>query len=354
MNDVQTVDTPEEFSNLMPIAEAIAQAQEQLQAADQEGAAAATTQPPNDRPLPFEPPEFDMEAALVEIANKSRLVAALEADWEGCKEETSQAKKRLERAERELRDFIAEIDDKRRAQERLLTQPYLAPVDDAPKPRGCAYERSTGRPCPVCRVKAGEAAPAVEDVETHARAEAEECGELLQLVNVHIGADVIATWSREEREAVEAYAGAIKAELDGQADAVIPERPAVLGTQHVALEAADGEQRCKVCAAVIAKPEGDDDVLWSYDLGALVGVDCAGDPTTGAIVSQRPCETCGTGTVTTWRTPNPLEDRWACSACASEGSVSWAADSERAIEAGLVPEPARTLPRRNAKKKAAQ
>jgi hypothetical protein len=105
----------------------------------------------------------------------------------------------------------------------------------------------------------------------------------VQAAGIRLPQDVVNAWSVEDRAAVKAWAE-IKNGLGDTPES--HERPAILGTAHVAAdfttsEAAPGEtyQSCTECGArLLANKTGDDEgaAFEPYPAGTLVGTDCEG------------------------------------------------------------------------------
>jgi hypothetical protein len=244
----------------LPAAEAIAHAAEQIRLDAEK------------QRLPFPIPAYNYQGVLASLVDKRHEVAQLEKRVEGRKEALKQAKEDLDTANGELGRMIDQFEqdeiDRRQAVARQEA--------DAARPAGtprlvrCAWEVAhPDEDCPMCvdeklRPLAPDAALHVEQVDRYLYLqESDVIRELVQAAGIRLPLDVVNAWSVEDRAAVKAWA-----EIEnGIADTPEGhERPAILGTAHVAAdyttsEAVPGDtyQSCVECGArLLTYKTGDD------------------------------------------------------------------------------------------------
>jgi hypothetical protein len=260
----------------LPAADAIEQAAEQVEAEKQK--------------LPFPAPPFNYEGTLHALFEKRHEIGKLEKKFNDRKELLKEAREDLEAANTQLGKMLDEFEqhEQDRLHEIARRQADAERPADAPRLVRCTWEQAhPDEPCPVCSNMTPTAAPdsAAHMDEVEATLDLRDvvavC-EALSEVNIIVGPAIIDTWTREERDAVRAWAGLATRGDDGSVNP-LPDRPAILGTAHIAsnhtVSEAAGEtfQECRECGArLVSVATGSGEQLDPYPAGTLVGTDCAG------------------------------------------------------------------------------
>jgi hypothetical protein len=265
----------------LPIEQAIEQVAEQL------------TEPQR---LPFPSPPFNYEGALHEIFEMEQSNALLESKFNDADERRKKAKAALDDGRSKLSALIGTLQE--REQDRLheIARREAAKAAGHPEETNlvrCAWEQAhPDETCPLCgspasaeHYKLGDTA---RDSSLHVEAverliylqETDVIVALVDYMGIVLSVETVNGWSVEDRAAVKEWA---EAPVDQK-----PERPAILGTAHVASEVITSEavpgdtfQQCRECGARIwsvKTGEDPDETLATagYPSGTLVGVDCAG------------------------------------------------------------------------------
>jgi hypothetical protein len=265
----------------LPATEAIEQVAEQLDAEKQR--------------LPFPLPAYNYQGVLASLVDKRHEVAQLEKRVEGRKEALKAAKDELDAANVQLGRMIDQFeqDEIDRRQALARQEADSAHGEAAPRLVRCTWEQAhPDEDCPMCaddklRPLAPDAALHVEQVDRYLYLqESADIVELVQAAGIRLPQDVVNAWSVEDRAAVKAWA-----EIEnGIGDTPEShERPAILGTAHVAAdyttsEAVPGDtyQSCRECGARLltvktgSDPEDAIEKFEPYPAGTLVGTDCIG------------------------------------------------------------------------------
>lgn len=260
----------------MPVADAFALAAEALDA-DKAGDAARPQYQPS---IPGIRPPFDWRRAQLATESLEESVASAERIWEAAKKETSKAKSEFDDAVEALRNHIQETHRERvdaEFQNRTAAEGAPAPAD-AVNAAACAFERTTGKPCPICRNPVDGVTPADNTIVAHVASAAvtsqannhlEALGlrdVIREVAGVELHDDTVRGWSAVERAQVLAHL-----EMPGVVD-----RPPHLGTAHEAADhAAPNKQACRICGAPMPFLPPEDD---HWPIGQKVGVDCLGEP----------------------------------------------------------------------------
>lgn len=260
--------TAMELVPILTAHEAITQAAQQLDA-ERAGDAAKPTYQPS---IPGIHPPFDYERAQRRTEALARQVTSAEEAWDAAKEEASDCKKTFDKAVETLRTHIKETAAARQDAE------YQASKPASDRPRACAFERDTGKPCPICRAPTPGITPADPTVVQHlaaaaselARTDALETADLRLVIAKVAGLELldetVRGWSTPERQAVVTWLEA----------PTVVERPAVLGAAHEAADPAGMHQACRICGGAMPHlPDGD---AQTWPIGQLVGTDCPGEP----------------------------------------------------------------------------
>jgi hypothetical protein len=262
----------------LPATEAIEQVADQLDAEKQR--------------LPFPLPAYNYAGVLASLVDKRHEVAQLEKRVEGRKEALKAAKDELDAANVQLGRMIDQFeqDEIDRRQALARQEADSARGEAAPRLVRCSWEVAhPDEDCPMCadeklRPLAPDSMLHGEQVDRYLYVqESDVIRELVQAAGIRLPLDVVNAWSVEDRAAVKAWA-----EIEnGIGDTPEShERPAILGTAHVAAdyttsEAVPGDtyQSCTECGArLLANKTGDGEgeSFEPYPAGTLVGVDCAG------------------------------------------------------------------------------
>jgi hypothetical protein len=258
----------------LPTAEAFAEAQ-RLQAA------AAPSQPH----LPGVVLPFNFQGAYLELEEKAVEVDRLHADYKEAAEEAKTAKKAWDKAAELYTKMALELRRRRREKEQQPADDLLdASEREQTNLVRCKWEQEhPGEACPIC----GEGEPeCARDSEAHVSEVAlllesraiEEVREELEFAAVVIAENVIRSWTPDQRDEVLAWAKELpgpRQDQDARAS-MLANRPAILGTGHVAAVPGEAVQTCEVCGVCLLRI-GDDDVEDdAYLAGTIVGVDCEG------------------------------------------------------------------------------
>lgn len=243
------------------------------------------TRVPRDVPLPFPRPPFAFEAAMQQIEAKERSSAAAWTRYESAKETASARRKEAEEEDQQLHDLIRETRDRREEAQReggllhALVQLEDQPNPEAQKP-GCAFERGTGQPCPICRdAKPGDETRDEPENPLHPehvtaaaiRAASEALRADLVAVDVYLALDELDALDYEDAHELGAWASALHISRTSDSSIVVPVRPALLDQACQAAEPGTDRQGCRVCGTTLVRASGE-----PYPAGALVGIDCLG------------------------------------------------------------------------------
>jgi hypothetical protein len=264
----------------LPATEAIAHAAEQIRLDAEK------------QRLPFPIPAYNYQGVLASLVDKRHEVAQLEKRVEGRKEALKAAKDELDAANVQLGRMIDQFEqdeiDRRQAVARQEADSQRG--EAAPRLVRCSWEVAhPDEDCPMCADE--KLRPLAPDSMLHGEQvdryrylqESDVIRELVQAAGIRLPLDVVNAWSVEDRAAVKAWA-----EIEnGLADKPEHhERPAILGTAHVAQEAIlsessdrDGDtyQCCVECGArLLSVKTGSGETFEPYPAGTLVGVDCKG------------------------------------------------------------------------------
>jgi hypothetical protein len=245
--------------------------------------------------LPFPIPAYNYQGVLASLVDKRHEVAKLEKKVDDRKELLKAAKDELDTANVQLGKMIDQFEqdeiDRRQAVARQEADSQRE--EAAPRLVRCSWEVAhPDEDCPMCadeklRPLAPDSMLHVEQVDRYRYLqESDVIIELVRAAGIRLPQDVVNAWSVEDRAAVKAWA-----EIEnGIADTPEShERPAILGTAHVAegvttSEAAPGDtyQSCRECGARLltvktgGDPEDAIDKFEPYPAGTLVGTDCPG------------------------------------------------------------------------------
>lgn len=257
----------------IPAAEAFAQAAQELDA-DKAGDAAKPQYQPS---IPGILPAFDWRRAQLLTESLEETVASAERVWEALKKQTAGAKSDFDDAVESLRTHIQQTHRARVDAEFQTSRTDSTAPADVVDASACAFERTTGKPCPICRNPREGLIPADNTTSAHVAGAAvnsqasdqlEASGlraVIRELSGVELQEDTVRGWSAVERAQVLAF-------LELPLDSV---RPPQLGTPHEAAEPAGSKQACRICGAPMPfLPE--DEKTWP--IGQHVGIDCPGEP----------------------------------------------------------------------------
>lgn len=282
----ETITDAEPASNALPVAEALAQAAELLDA-DRAGEAAKPLYQP---PIPGIHPPFDWRSAQLRTEALETSAASAESAWDDAKQEASDRKKDYDSAIEALRKHIQETHIARvEAEYQHRGDSPIAPVPGhaAERPGACITEITTGKPCPICRnitvapddngttphLAAAILALALEETlgaETMAEA-------IEEITRVIIPVEDLKAWTPADYKVVARYLKDVAGENhEGIASRPVP---LILGRPHEVGEIAGG---CRVCGALLqqlAELEGYNN---GFPIGTRVGTDCAGEPVNAA------------------------------------------------------------------------
>lgn len=276
--DAGGADLEVDAASLPPVADAFAEAINALDAEKAGDAARPQYQPS----IPGILPPFDWRRAQLTTESLEETVASCERTWDAAKKEATEAKKEFDEAVDTLRAHIQAMHRQRVDSEYQDRKPdaQTAP-EDVVQAVGCAFERATGKPCPICRNPREGLTPADNTIPAHVAASAvlsqandqlEASGlraVIRELAGVELQEDTVRGWSAVERAQVLQH---LELPID-------TERPPHLGIPHEAAEPAGSKQACRICGAPMPfLPE--DDKTWP--IGQKVGADCQGDPAADA------------------------------------------------------------------------
>lgn len=257
------------------------------QDADRAGNAARPVYQPS---IPGLHPPFDFRRALMQTESLERNVAAAEDAWDQAKEEASSCKKTFDAAVEQLRKHIqsmhhARVDAEYQAR-RADTEATSEASPAARQATPCLYERTTGKPCPIC-TRASEALPSARSEATAHVAHAISVGAIDQAIaaddmvaalravlGLVVPVEQLVPWAPDDYKAVGAYLQAFALALEGDADTSKLERPAALGRAHQSTD----DSRCRVCGALMYQVAVAAGMPDGFPAGQLVGIDCAGEP----------------------------------------------------------------------------
>lgn len=259
-------------------------------------ATAGTGPPPRDQRLPFPVPPFDFAAALHRIAEQNREVTAAREAWEAAKEEASSCRKAYEREAEELEKLIRELESQEKDADRRQAAPLVGYIAEgvaagaenaeAKKP-GCAFERETGQPCPICRdSKPGHETRddpvnplhPMHEQTARERADCEALQAALREDNVFLDFGTIYSGMTAEQ----------RGELLGWSDSIpitagLKPSPPAWFHPHEAAEPGGERQTCRACGCTLW--DAAHQLTWRgsdrsepYPVGSLVDNDCEGEP----------------------------------------------------------------------------
>jgi hypothetical protein len=255
----------------------------------------------------IEPAPFNAEAALRDIAKERREASRRETVAEERHESYKYAKKSADEQNALVLRMIDEFDRRQqdhdaaveRWRERQAAHAAVPPVE----PPRCSFEANTGKPCPICsadhpvlvvaamqsanrtvyddRMSEAHRAAAISANSKRVNVELKTplLVRALGLVDIHIDASVVDTWTAEQIAEVLAWvtAGAIREHA-----------PSAIGLPHIAGETGSGIQACLDCGARLVDMKTDG---ISYPKGAFVGVGCPGsDEAAGADLKAGPAQ----------------------------------------------------------------
>jgi len=257
-----------------------------IEQAMEQAAAALSTQR-----LPFPVPAFNYEGVLHALCEKRHEIATLEKRVNDRKDLLKKAKDDLDGANAELGKMIDQFehDEQDRIAEMVRREARAAAGHPADTNLvRCAWEQAhPDEDCPMCadeklRPLAPDAALHVEQVDRYLHLqESDEIVALVSDAGIRLMQCIVDTWSAAERAAVKAWAEIENGLADKPAD---HQRPAILGTAHVAQDAivsdavpGDTFQCCRECGArLVTVKTGSGEDLNAYPGGTLVGTDCPG------------------------------------------------------------------------------
>ena len=242
---------------------------------------------PRDVPLPFPRPPFDLEAAMKQIEAKERSATAAWSAYESANERAKGLKKDAEMEDEQLHYLIRDLRTRREdSQHSAGLLDAVGQVEgkgesvEAQKP-GCAYERETGKPCPICR----DAKPGDETIDrpenplypehaeaAHIRASSETMRADLAAVNVFLAIDELDALDYEDAHELSAWASALHLSRTSDSSVTVPVRPALLDEACEAAEPGTERQCCRICGTTLLRESGE-----AYPAGALVGIECLGE-----------------------------------------------------------------------------
>lgn len=233
----------------------------------------------SDLPLDFGP--FNPDNALRAIFDKQIDVKRLEEDYDEKKEEASEAKKALDKGNRELTNLIESF---RRQRQQALnpSQPFLRPVDtEAPvKPQsGCRLERE-GKKCHICEeARARKLQPRTDSAVHPEHQDHETVGlrayreyELKPLQARLLAATPPVQLTLADLEIIDAPT---IAEIVKWLDAPGPIPPQIFALSCIATAPGTMAQCCRTCDRVLATAKPNETTVWFVE-GTLVGLECAG------------------------------------------------------------------------------
>jgi hypothetical protein len=283
----------------LPATEAIAQVAEDIQRGVMSAREARDRDDAEKQRLPFPAPPFNYEGALHSIFEKRKGIAILEAKFNDADDRRKKAKTALDDGNEELGKLIDQLEQHEEDRLHEIARREADAECAAAHPEGanlvrCTWEQAhPDEDCPMCADEkltipiAPNAAMHVEQVDRYLYLqESDVIRELVQAAGIRLPLDVVNAWSVEDRAAVKVWA-----EIEnGIGDTPEShERPAILGTAHVAegvttSEAAPGDtfQSCRECGARLltvktgGDPEDAIEKFEPYPAGTLVGVDCPG------------------------------------------------------------------------------
>jgi hypothetical protein len=263
----------------LPAAEAITQVAEQVNGAEQ-------------MRLPGTTPPFNLENAFKHIYEKERESAIAWEKADDLADRTKKARKQAEEYDAELRLLIERYHEDKRQRELQIEREAQGLTDGTTLVR-CQWERmNVGEPCPVCSSEDLKNEPrfGARDSEQHAvevrnwQAEQDTCKlrELLLPAGIVIDVATIAEWSPEQRRGVELWVEDAM-ETTSSLEEARKTLPEAFGKPHVldSEPGFDGEQAYGLCSACNARlfdiedPNADE---LPYPAGTLVGTDCSGEP----------------------------------------------------------------------------
>lgn len=266
--------TPMEFVPVLTAAEAFAKAGQELEA-DLAGDAARPVYQPS---IPGIHPPFDWRRAQLTTESLETNVASAERLWESAKKTAAACKSDFDDAVSALREHIQETHRARVDAEFQARRPASEPAPAGEVDvEACAFERETGKPCPICRNPVAGIRPADNTILGHVAAAAvtlqandqlEAAGlrrVILALAGVELLEETVRGWSAVERAQVLRYL---------EAPGVV-KRPEILGTAHEAADPSGQKQACRICGAPM--PFLPDDTK-TWPIGQKVGTDCPGEP----------------------------------------------------------------------------
>lgn len=265
-------------------ADAISKAAEQLDAEKAGHAARPMYQPP----LPGTHPPFDWRTAQLRTEHLEAQAAGAESAWDEAKEEASARKKDYDAAIEALRKYIQATHIARVEAEyhHGTDSGPIAPApvrDERPVAQSaCLTERTTGKPCPICRNLT--VAPADNDSQPHLAASVlalaleatleppSLAAALREILRVIVPLDTIALWTSEDVQILARYLQQTVGDSD-EARASKPV-PLVLGRAHeIGGEMGRG---CRICGALMHQLAVDEGFPEGFPIGQRVGTDCAG------------------------------------------------------------------------------
>lgn len=261
---------------LKPAAEAFAEVSQRLHDAAPVQAA-----------LPGVLPVFNFQGAYMELEEQALRVESLRKAHEDDAKTARESKKAWDSAELLYTNMAIEF--RRRRCEKTSELPDVPEPATGPRLVKCTWESAhPGERCPMCNHEVVDAVldrlvgstREATDAEAHidevdallAGLDLEVIVDALQAIDTYIDSGEIASWSKEDRDAVLTWAETTLDKRDKD-DVTIPARPAVLGKPHIPAAAVEGIQRCSVCEEPLVRSSNPSD---AYQLTDYVGTDCKG------------------------------------------------------------------------------
>jgi hypothetical protein len=232
---------------------------------------------------------FDLERAWREIEGIAERVDVKKRAWDSAKAEAAEAKKDYDLEVETLRKRI----DALSAERRKPAWPLQGAEDLSATPKGCQWERTNGRLCPVCRPMLADPSrvPALDNPQHPAHAdhvaavaevEARAFGERLEEAEVFLDVSEVAGLDLSAKATLEQWLNERAVIAAAQAeDAEVQHLPfpeVFARKAHIAGEpdtAAGNGQACTRCGRQLLD---DVDIVddGTYPVGAHVGLDCEG------------------------------------------------------------------------------